>query len=290
MKQFFYKNIFVVLFALLFGMIAIPQIAHASDGNQTIKVVVSDYTNAPFPHQSRINGRPESEIGPEHFQSAKVALFYPESLTPDESEKVCIITYVHGWQTDISQSEFLELIQKAFVNATNLEHCIIVAPQFAFMANDNSAGKLGEEGGLEKLLLEVFEKNQLPGKIGNVIVIAYSGGYNSATKCLEYNPNLNFVGEVFLDGLLWYMEDASDRYSSSNRFLWLIYGQEDLSQNAMKAMKAIMNHAENKYVTQNEDQFEKRQPGKEVQIITTERVHEEIPNMLEMILKKLKVK
>lgn len=281
-----YKYVFFVLLVIAF---LIPnRTTFANEEGTMITVKVDDYENAPFPHFSRKDGRPELGIGPEHFQSSKVAVFYPTDLTPDANGGIRIVLYVHSWEKDITNPDFLNLMQKSFSEASaNLSHTIMVAPQFALSADDNSPGKLGEVGGLERLLLEVFRKNNFPWTIGDVIVIAYSGGYYSATKCLDNNDHLNFVGEVFLDGLLWYMEDASDRVSSLKHFLWLIYGQETLSQTAMKAMVALMNHAENKYVIHTEEAFADSNPGEEIQVVMTTKAHKEIPKMLGMILKKL---
>ena len=258
-----------------------------------LQISIADYKNAPFPHESRKNGRVFDDltknISVEHYQSSRIAVMLPEKLEK-KNGAVNIVFHIHGQNANIEDLVFIDLVSAAFDGAYgDATDTVLIAPQFALNAEDNGGGKLEEENGLERLLIEIFERNGIAAKIGDITIVAYSGGYANALRIIEKNKDLSIKTVVFLDTLYWDFIRALEWYwAGEGRRLFVICGQEPESRLALNTMGAILNN-ETDYVQVSEEIFlasEIKNAG--LFVISTKKSHEDVPKMLGPFLKKIR--
>jgi hypothetical protein len=244
-----------------------------------METIVAPYANAPFV----VDGEPNR---------SNVLVMIPPMFDRD-AELIWVIIYLHGFETDVSDTPFINTVElgfdAAYGNATN---AILVAPQLAFKAKSGESGRLGEKDGLSNLLAEVFEKNKIHGKLGGVVVVSYSGGYQAAINCLTNNDSLTINNLVLLDSWYWKIEDGVDWYDKmpESRRIFSVYSEEKFAQGAKWVASALFVYGGERHINISEEDFlaGKYWADEKIFLIETTKKHGEIPTLLGPILKKVR--
>ncbi|MDD5731391.1 MAG: hypothetical protein PHU42_00625 [Patescibacteria group bacterium] len=138
----------------------------------------------------------------------------------------------------------------------------------------------------------MLKKNGIRGKIGEITIVAYSGGYWAATKSLVNNPTLDIRTVVFLDTLYWHADDVMDWFdATSGKRLIIFCSQEKESVAAESYVMNAASYVEAAFVEVSEEYFfEKADPDFPFVFVKTAKSHEDIPDLLGPVLKKLRGK
>jgi hypothetical protein len=192
------KKLLIIL--ILFG--AIQSDWHAADGGQWKKY---NLKNAPFPHKSRNAGYTydydEKFFSAEdHYSDSSVVVFIPNG---DQSNKngQNLIIHFHGWyNTNEQLMEDFDIRDQLVSSGKN---AILVFPQGPFRAADSGVGKLGDKGGLKKMIEELLDLLLRDGRIKNdkissIILSAHSGGDQAVFMSLKTGGINDKIKSVFL--------------------------------------------------------------------------------------------
>lgn len=179
--------------------------------NQYGEVIISELSNAPFPHQKRMDGHTydnKSYSLKEHYNDSTVLIFIPKGHKP--REKNDFVIHFHGWYNNVdsvlSQFTLIEQFSESNKNA------ILIVPQGPKNSPDSFGGKLEEENGFYNFIDEIadllYEKKLIVSKIiGDVILSGHSGGYRVISYILMRGGLTDKIKEVFLfDGFYGQIE------------------------------------------------------------------------------------
>ena len=159
--------------------------------------------NAPYPHQSRINGHSyKDQTFPydPHYCDSSVVIMVPDNYH-DVDQKVDLIVHFHGWNNDVLG--VLEQFYMAQQLIASRKNAILVLAQGPYRANDSGGGKMEDDGGFQRLVQEVVdllhkEKKTASSQIGRVIITAHSGGYRPAIYSVSRGGLQQRISEVYL--------------------------------------------------------------------------------------------
>jgi len=175
------------------------------------EVIISELSNAPFPHRKRMNGHTYSNKSysfEEHYNDSTVLIFIPKGYKPGENNDFVI--HFHGWYNNVdsvlSQFKLIEQFCESKKNA------ILIVAQGPKNSPDSYGGKLEDENSFKNLINEIsellYQKKIITNKsIGNIILSGHSGGYRVISFILLRGGLIENIKEVFLfDGLYGQIE------------------------------------------------------------------------------------
>ncbi|HEX2890906.1 alpha/beta hydrolase [Vineibacter terrae] len=154
------------------------------------------------------------------YADAGVLLHVPASFDPRKPVRLVVFFHGHGSSIDrvVSDMEIVRQVTQADINA------VLIAPQFARLAADSSAGKFWQPGALARFLEEAAVRLTDAASVNAadrpvvaaalraapVILVAFSGGYKPAAFVLDRGGATGrIVGVLLLDALY----DEEDRYA-----------------------------------------------------------------------------
>ena len=142
------------------------------------------------------------------YRERRVLLHIPRGY--DFTRPGVMIVFFHGHRATLGRDVRDRQQVPAQVSASGI-NAVLVAPQFAFNAQDSSPGKFWEPGGFERFIAETGVK--LTALHGNpttadvfasmpIVIVAYSGGYLAAAWCLDVGGiDERLRGVVLLDAV-----------------------------------------------------------------------------------------
>ena len=187
--------------------------------NDLGKLMLRPFATAPYPHASRAAGWKNSAgtvFAPDHYTDSTVGIFVPNGFKPGGG--VNLIVYFHGHRNHVSQVidtfKLEEQIAKSGVNA------ILVVPQGPLDVPDSGGGKLEhDDDAFERFVVDVSTYLEAEGitpdnRIGNIALVAHSGGYNVTAAILHRGGLSELIHDVILldatyGGLQWFADFAA---------------------------------------------------------------------------------
>ena len=215
--------------------------------NEYGTLINSELSNAPFPHQMRLNGHTYDNkfYSPEnHYSDSTVIIFIPKGFK--SQEKNDFVIHFHGWYNNIdSVLHQFKLIEQFFESGKN---AILVVPQGPKNAPDSFGGKLEDENRFCDFISEItellYQKEIITSKqIGSVILSGHSGAYRMISFILMRGGLTNKIKEVLLfDGLYGQIEKYTYWLDHFNGKFINIYtkdgGTKTQSENMMECFEA----------------------------------------------------
>jgi len=207
------------------------------------EVIISELSNAPFPHAKRMNGHTynsKSYSFDEHYNDSTVLIFIPKGYKAEAGNNFVI--HFHGWYNNVdsvlSQFKLIEQFTESNKNA------ILIVPQGPKNAPDSFGGKLEEENGFLRFMNEIvdllYQKKIIIDKsIGNIILSGHSGGFRVISYILMRGGLTENIKEVFFfDGLYGQIEKYTYWLDHNDGKLINIYtkdgGTKEESENLME--------------------------------------------------------
>jgi hypothetical protein len=170
-------------------------------------IVKAKLVSAPFPHPKREQGhtfRNNKFPAEKHYSDNSVLFFIPKNYKPQN--KTDIVVHFHGWYNNIDsvlfQFNMIEQFSKSNKNA------ILVIPEGPKNAPDSFGGKLEDENGFTKFIVEavdtLFKRKIIKTKeIGDIILSGHSGGYHVISFILMRGGLTKNIKEVFFFDALY---------------------------------------------------------------------------------------
>lgn len=211
------------------------------------ELIISDLSNAPFPHQKRMDGHTyDNKIYSfaDHYNDSTVLIFVPKGYkSKDEND---FVIHFHGWNNNVdsvlSQFKLIEQFSECGKNA------ILIVPQGPKNSPDSFGGKLEDENGFTRFINEItellYQKRMVKNKnVGHIILSGHSGGYRVISFILMRGGLTKNIKEVFLfDGLYGQIEKFTHWLDHFNGKFINIFtkegGTKDQSENLMECLKA----------------------------------------------------
>lgn len=209
------------------------------------QLIVTPFVSAPFPHPLRKEGHyyKTNFFSAEHYQDSSVVLFVPKGFRAGRS--IDFVVHFHGWGNALSN--VLPRYQLIEQFAASRRNAILVVPQGPVNASDSFGGKMEDEGGFKRLMVEAMatlKQHDIikTDQIGQIIVSSHSGGYGAVSSIVAWGGLSDHVREVWLFDSL---------YANTERFVvWFdhhkgrfvdIYtehgGTKDETEHLMAALK-----------------------------------------------------
>jgi hypothetical protein len=177
------------------------------------QLIVGQFASAPFPHPKRSEGHKyheENYSAAEHYSDSTVAIFIPKNF--HEDGPVDFVIHFHGWRNNVagtlSKYKLIEQLMESKRNA------ILVVPEGPKDAPDSFGGKLEDEGGFRRFMVEVVEtlkaKSNLKKKdvvVGKIVLSGHSGGYQVISSIVDRGGITDHVKEVWLFDALYAQTD-----------------------------------------------------------------------------------
>lgn len=168
--------------------------------------VCLDLAHAPFP-------APGS-----WWRDSTVLVFIPKHHRVARDGSVSAVVHFHGHNSSAERAMTAHMLREQLFDSK--QNAILIVPELAVRAPDSSCGKLESEGGLARLLDDVFRTLDAPevrkaagraavprgAGVGRVCVSAHSGGYHAAASVLRHGGV--DVQEVYLFDALYADVDA----------------------------------------------------------------------------------
>ena len=169
------------------------------------------FENSAFPYSGK-----NSRGGGGGYSDNRVLVHVPAGF--DARKPGVIVVFFHGHgatlERDVRDRQLLpRQISESGLNA------VLVAPQLAYDARDSSAGKFWERDGFKRFMAEAAD--QLARVYGDpraletfanmpVVIVAYSGGFETAAWCLQIGGlGKRVTGVVLLDALYGHLDKFS---------------------------------------------------------------------------------
>jgi len=145
------------------------------------------------------------------YTDSTVIVFVPNHLRRPRSGRTSALVHFHGHSTTAERALDAHRLREQLVDSK--QDAILVLPQGPVMAQDSSIGKLEVEGGLARLLGDVFRalhtgparaalgRTSVGTEADRVCLSAHSGGYHAAAKCVKHGGVE--VNEVYLFDALY---------------------------------------------------------------------------------------
>ncbi len=179
----------------------------ADQYNQYGKMIVVKLDTAPFPHPKRAEGH---KYGTNFYSAEKnysdntVGIFVPKGFRP--SDKVNFVVHFHGWRHHVENTFSIYHLVPQFVDSGR--NAILVVPQGPYDAADSFDGKMDDENGFKRFMLDVratLEKQGIIGAqpIGDIILSGHSGGYGAMSPILARGGMNDHIKEVFIFDALY---------------------------------------------------------------------------------------
>ena len=148
------------LISLIFFSISTTQFLYGQSLTERYKqygeVIISELSNAPFPHQKRVSGHTynnKSYSFEEHYNDSTVLIFIPKGYKAETDNDFVI--HFHGWYNNadsvLNQFKLIEQFSESGKNA------ILVVPQGPKNAPDSFGGKLEDENGFLRFMNDVTD-------------------------------------------------------------------------------------------------------------------------------------
>ena len=211
-------------------------------------LIVTQLTNAPFPHPARAEGHTyhgELYSAKEHYSDSTVAIFVPKHFKP--ADKVDFVVHFHGWRHTVAGTlEEYRLIQQFAASGKN---AVLIVPQGPYNAPDSFGGKLEDTNGFKNFMMEAVATLKSSGvlaqtnfEIGNIILSGHSGGYHVMAAILDHGGLSQNIQEAWLfDALYGNTENFTAWQKRENGRLLDIYtdhgGTEGETSNLMATLK-----------------------------------------------------
>jgi len=221
------------------------------------KLIISELSSAPFPHQKRKDGHTydnKSYSFEEHYNDSTVLIFISKGFKP--KEKNDFVIHFHGWNNNVdsvlSQFKLIEQFCESRKNA------ILIVPQGPKNSPDSFGGKLEDENGFLNLINEIsdllYQKEIINNKsIGNIILSGHSGGYRVISYVLMRGRLTENIKEVFLfDGLYGQIEKYTYWLDHFNGKLINIYTENGGTKEGSENLLECFNSWKVPYIFKNE--------------------------------------
>ena len=211
-------------------------------------LLLTQLTNAPFPHHARTEGRTyhgELYSAREHYSDSTVAIFVPKNFQP--TDKVDFLVHFHGWRHTVAGT--LDEYQLISQFAASGKNAVLIVPQGPYNSPDSFGGKLEDTNGFKNFMMEAVATLKGSGvlaqtnfEIGNIILSGHSGGYHVMAAILDHGGLSQNIRETWLfDALYGNTENFTAWQKRENGRLLDIYtdhgGTEGETSNLMATLK-----------------------------------------------------
>ncbi len=175
--------------------------------NHLGEMFVQQFSSAPFPHPSRINGHTYDDrlySAQDHYSDSSVAIFIPKGFKA--TGIINFVVYFHGWNNNIdSACAQFNLIQQFCESNKN---AIFVFPEGPKNSPDSYGGRLEGKDGLKKLIDDVLfflmkQQKIESTKVGNIILAGHSGAYRVISFCIMRGGLTANISDVILFDALY---------------------------------------------------------------------------------------
>jgi hypothetical protein len=182
-----------------------------------------DVRDAGGRRRGHTTGRGQTYWEDETYRDRRVLLHVPAGFDPRRA--VLIVVYFHG-QGAILERDVLARQQVARQVAESRRNAVLVAPQFAVDAADSSSGTFWRAGAFRRFLDEAAGRlARLTGdprlartfERADVVLVAYSGGYQPAAYTLDRGQVDGRVRGIILLDALYGQEDVFARWIAAHR-------------------------------------------------------------------------
>jgi hypothetical protein len=171
------------------------------------------FENSAFPY-SGTNPRGGSAGG--RYSDNRVLVHVPAGF--DVRKPGVMVVFFHGHGATLERDVRDRQLLPAQISESGL-NAVLVAPQLAYDARDSSAGKFWERDGFKRFMAEsaaqlarVYGDPRASEAFANmpVVIVAYSGGFETAAWCLQIGGlGKRVTGVVLLDALYGHLEKFS---------------------------------------------------------------------------------
>jgi hypothetical protein len=211
------------------------------------RTVLLDFEHTPFPFKEQPNAETDvnpktppffdvNENGRRGHTSSRGGVYWEDTTYKDNrvllslspyfniKQRPIIVVYFHGNQSTLER-DVIERQKIPAQIANSKINALLVAPQFAFDAQDSSVGHFADQGFFAQFLDEVAERtaswkyndrNQTL-KHAPVVIVAYSGGYQAAAYAVERGGAQERIAGVILMDALYGHEDKFADWVQANK-------------------------------------------------------------------------
>jgi len=171
------------------------------------RLIMVKLESAPFPHPSRAEGhkyQTRQYDAATHYTDNTVGIFVPKGFR--RADKVDFVVHFHGWRNHVENVLSHYELPQQFAEAGR--NAILVVPQGPYDAPDSSGGKLEDENGFKKFMVEVVAVLRKEGvigseSIGEIVLCGHSGGYKVISAIVTRGGLEEKVKEVWLFDALY---------------------------------------------------------------------------------------
>jgi hypothetical protein len=177
------------------------------------------FENSAFPYSGSRGGR---------YSDNRVLVHVPAGF--DARKPGVIVVFFHGHGATLSRDVRDRQLLPAQITESGV-NAVLVAPQLAYDAADSSAGKFWERDGFKRFMGEAAD--QLARVYGDprsaeifanmpVVIVAYSGGFETAASCLSVGGlGKRVTGVVLMDAIYGHLEQFAS-WIAKNRHAFFI--------------------------------------------------------------------
>jgi D-alanyl-D-alanine carboxypeptidase/D-alanyl-D-alanine-endopeptidase (penicillin-binding protein 4) len=172
-------------------------------------LLITSFTNAPFPHPDRAAGHKYHEqfySAAEHYSDSNVGLFIPKNF--QVADKIDFVVHFHGWRHTVAGTLPEYKLVEQFAGSG--KNAILIVPQGPYNVPDSFDGKLEDTNGFARFMDEAVAKLKGSGAlaqtnfgIGNIILSGHSGGYHVMASILNHGGLSDKIVETWLFDALY---------------------------------------------------------------------------------------
>ena len=263
------------------------------DGRQDLTALVG-LQSAPFPYAGK-NPRTEEPFlnvsdgerqghrswgrtlwADETFNDNRTLIHVPKHFDAQKPGVIVVFFHGHGATLERDVRDRQQVPQQISDSGVN---AVLLAPQLAVDAADSSAGKLWQPGGLRRFVTESTE--HIARMTGDpraakalakmpVVIVAYSGGFATASSSLDVGGLENRVRGVFLLDALYADQESFTTWIAENRSAYFVSSYTPhLKRRNAEFMRAL----KDKGIAVSEDMDQPLKPGRPVIVPVPEGVN-----------------
>ena len=198
-------------FYLFLGVLMMVKIGHTEtqlNWQDTTygKLTFTTMVNAPYPHESRKDGRTVGDTVysfEQSYNNNTVVIIVPKKFKP--GTELDIVFHLHGHYQDLDR--ILGWYQLGEQLNNSKRNAILVIPQGPVKVPDSQFGKLDEKDGFKRFMDELFGKIQNDPvinpskkklKLHDITLMGHSGGYYTIGQILDQGGLIPHIKEVYL--------------------------------------------------------------------------------------------
>jgi hypothetical protein len=177
------------------------------------------FENSAFPYSGSRGGR---------YSDNRVLVHVPAGF--DVRKPGVIVVFFHGHGATLSRDVRDRQLLPAQITESGV-NAVLVAPQLAYDAADSSAGKFWERDGFKRFMAEaadqlarVYGDTRATEAFANmpVVIVAYSGGFETAASCLQVGGlGRRVTGVVLMDAIYGHLDQFAS-WIARNRHAFFI--------------------------------------------------------------------